>query len=118
MELNIKNLYSTPHYPESNEHVEATNKTLLSALKKMLEWAKGKWVDELLRVLWAYRTTSRRSTRVTPFTLAYGMEAVIPTKIGMPTAKTVVQGQRDNDEELVRHMEWIDEWLLPKSAIL
>ena len=39
------------------------------------------------------------------------MEAVIviPTKIGMPTAKTVVQGQRDNDEELLRHMEWIDE---------
>ena len=46
-ELNIKNLYSTPCYPQSNRQAEATDKTLLNALKKMLEDAKGKWVDEL-----------------------------------------------------------------------
>ena len=53
-ELKIKNLYSTPRYPQSNGQVEATNKTLLSALKKRLEKSKGKWVKELLGVLWAY----------------------------------------------------------------
>ena len=37
VELNIKNLYSTPHYPQSNGQTEVTNKTLLNALKKMLE---------------------------------------------------------------------------------
>ena len=58
-ELNIKNLYSTPYYPQSNGKAEATNKTLLTALKKMVERAKGKWVDELPRVLWASWTTSR-----------------------------------------------------------
>ncbi|RVW19590.1 Pol polyprotein [Vitis vinifera] len=51
-ELNIKKLYSTPYYPQSNGKAEATNKTLLTALKKMVERAKGKWVDELPRVLW------------------------------------------------------------------
>ena len=45
----------------------------------------------------------------TPFALAYGMEAIIPTEIGMPTAKTVVQDQRDNDEELIRQLDWADE---------
>ena len=35
--LNIKNLYSTPRYPQSNGQVEATNKTLLNTLKKQLE---------------------------------------------------------------------------------
>ena len=44
-------------YPQSNGQVEATNKTLLSKLKKRLEKAKGKWVDELPGVLWAYWTT-------------------------------------------------------------
>ena len=102
LELNIKNLYSTPHYPQSNGKTEATNKTLLVALKKMLEITKGKWVDELLGVLWAYRTTTRRPTWATPFALAYEMEVVIPTKIGMPTAKTTVQGQKDDNEELTR----------------
>ena len=56
----------------------------------MLEGAKGKWVDELLGVLWAYRTTSRWPTGATPFALAYGMKVIIPTEIDMPTAKTVV----------------------------
>lgn len=33
-ELNIKNLYLTPKYSQSNEQAEVTNKTLLSSLKK------------------------------------------------------------------------------------
>ena len=36
------------------------------------------------------------------------MEAIIPTEIGI-TTKTVVQDQRDNDEELIRQMNWADE---------
>ena len=50
-ELKIKNLYSTPRYPQSNGQAEASNKTLLTALKKRLDSAKGKWVEELPRVL-------------------------------------------------------------------
>ena len=35
------------------------------------------------------------------------MEAIIPTKIGMPTTKTVLQDQKDNDEELIRQrLSW------------
>ncbi|RVW82241.1 Transposon Ty3-I Gag-Pol polyprotein [Vitis vinifera] len=41
-ELNIRNSYSTPRYPQSNGQAEATNKTLINALKKRLEQAKGK----------------------------------------------------------------------------
>ena len=52
--LNIKNYYSTPRYPQSNKQAKATNKTLLSVLKKILKDAKGKWLDELPEVLWAY----------------------------------------------------------------
>ncbi|KAL0331591.1 UNVERIFIED_CONTAM: hypothetical protein Sangu_1704600 [Sesamum angustifolium] len=39
-------------------------------------------MHELLRVLWAYRTTLRESTQETPFNLVYGTEAVLPTEIG------------------------------------
>ena len=75
----------------------------------MLEWAKGKWEDELLRVLWAYWTRSKRLIGATLFTLAYGMEAIIPIEIGMPTSKAVVQDQKDNDEKLIRQLDWVDE---------
>ena len=89
-ELKIKNLYSTLRYPQSNGLAEASNKTLLTALKKWLDSAKGKWVDELSGVLWAYRTTDRKPTGISPFSITYGMEAIIPTKIGMPTIRTNV----------------------------
>ena len=72
LELKIKNFYSTPCYPQSNGQAETTNKTLFFALKKKLEEAKGKWVDELPEVLWAYRTTPGRLIRTTPFALAIG----------------------------------------------
>ena len=87
-ELKIKSLYSTPQYPQSNGLVEASNKTLLTTLKKRLDSAKDKWVDELLGVLWAYRTNARRSTGISPFVINYRMEAIIPTEIGMPTIRT------------------------------
>ena len=68
-ELKIKNLYSTPRHPQSNGQAEASNKTLLTALKKRLDAAKDKWVDEIPRVLSAYRTTVGRPTGISPFAL-------------------------------------------------
>ena len=50
-ELKIKNLYSTPRYPQSNGQAKSSNKTLVTALKKHLHSVKGKWVDELPGVL-------------------------------------------------------------------
>ncbi|RVW94628.1 Gypsy retrotransposon integrase-like protein 1 [Vitis vinifera] len=108
-ELNIGYSYSTPHYPQSNRQTEATNKTLITALKKRLEQAKGKWVEELLGVLWIYRTTPGRPTGNTPFALAYGMDAVIPTEIGLPTIRTDVAKQNDANTELGRNLDWADE---------
>ncbi|KAL6334899.1 hypothetical protein AAG906_023704 [Vitis piasezkii] len=108
-ELNIRNSYSTPRYPQSNGQAEATNKTLITALKKRLEQAKGKWVEELPGVLWAYRTTPGRPTGNTPFALAYGMDAIIPTEIGLPTIRTEAGKQDDANAELGRNLDWADE---------
>ncbi|KAL6315950.1 hypothetical protein AAG906_013784 [Vitis piasezkii] len=109
LELNIRNSYSTPRYPQSNEQAEATNKTLITALKKRLEQAKRKWVEELPGVLWAYRTTPGRPTGNTPFALAYSMDAVIPTEIGLPTIRTEAAKQDDANKELGRSLDWADE---------
>ena len=50
-ELEIANRYSTPAYPQGNGQVEAVNKVIVNGLKKRLDDAKGKWVEELLYVL-------------------------------------------------------------------
>ena len=85
-ELKVKNLYSTPWYPQNNGQAESSNKTLLTALIS----AKGKWVEELPRVLWTYKTTSRKPTEMSPFALTYKMEATILTKIWMPILQTEI----------------------------
>ncbi|KAL0440207.1 UNVERIFIED_CONTAM: hypothetical protein Slati_2503700 [Sesamum latifolium] len=49
--------------------------------------AKGQWVEELPRVLWAYRTTPRSAAGETPFCLVYGTEAIIHAEIGEETRR-------------------------------
>ena len=85
-ELGITNRYSTPTYPQGNGQAEAVNKVIVNELKKRLDDAKDKWVEELPHVLWTYRTTPRRSTEETHFSMTYGAEAVIPLEIGFPTS--------------------------------
>ena len=81
-------MYSTPVYPQGNEQAEAVNKVIVNGLKKRLDDAKGKWVEQLPHVLWTYRTTLRWSTGETPFSMTYGAEAVIPLENGFPTLRT------------------------------
>ena len=50
-ELGITNRYSIPAYPQENGQAEAVNKVIVNGLKKRLDNAKGKWVDELPYVL-------------------------------------------------------------------
>ena len=93
-------MYSTPAYPQGNGQVEAINKVIVSGLKKRLDDAKGKWVEELSHVLWTYRTTPQRSIGETPFSMTYGAGAVIPLEIGFPTLRTSSFTLSNNDELL------------------
>ncbi|RVX10857.1 hypothetical protein CK203_018341 [Vitis vinifera] len=56
-----------------------------------------------------YRTTPGRPTGNTPFALAYSMDAVIPTEIGLPTIWTEANKQDDANTELGRNLDWADE---------
>ena len=107
--LGITNRYSTPAYPQGNRQAEAVNKVIVNGLKKMLDDAKGKWVEELPHVLWTYRTTPRRSTGKTPFSMTYGPKAIIPLEIGFPMSRTSSFNPRDNDEQLTKSLDLIEE---------
>ena len=106
-ELGITNRYSTPVYPQGNGQVEAVNKVIVNGLKKRLDDAKGRWVEELLHVLWTY--TPRRSTGETPFSMSYGAEAVIPIETGFPTLRTQMFNPNDNDRLLERSLDLLEE---------
>ncbi|KAI5347927.1 hypothetical protein L3X38_000814 [Prunus dulcis] len=104
----IKQHLSTPRYPQGNGQAEASNKVILDCLKKRLEGAEGKWVDELPGVLWAYRTTKRRSTGETPFSLAFGTEAIIPPHITVPSISLEVGSVDQNSEQMRLNLDLLE----------
>ncbi|KAI5333485.1 hypothetical protein L3X38_023616 [Prunus dulcis] len=104
----IKQHLSTPRYPQSNGQAEASNKIILDCLKKRLEGAEGKWVDELPGVLWAYRTAMRRSTGETPFSLAYGTEAIIPPHVTVPSIGIEVGSIEQNSEQMRLNLDLLE----------
>ncbi|GJV53264.1 reverse transcriptase domain-containing protein [Tanacetum coccineum] len=72
--------------------------------------AKNKnWLGELSYVLWAHRTMIKSSNGETPFSLTYGMEAVIPAKIGMPTLRTAEVDLVQNNEALEINLDLLEE---------
>ena len=107
--MDIKNRYSTPAYLQGNGQAEADNKVIVNGLKKILGDAKGRWVEELPHVLWTYRTTPRKSTGETPFSMAYGAEAVIPLENGFPTMRTSAFTSDGNSELLKKNLDLIKE---------
>ena len=81
----------------------------MKIIKTRLEGAKGIWPDELLGVLWAYRTTVRTSTRETPFKLAYGSEVVIPVEVHMANHRVKEYQVEENEVQLHLNLDLIDE---------
>ena len=102
-----------PAHPQSNEQAEITIRTLKVALKTKLEDLKGKWVEYLPEVLWAYITTRKSATQETPFALAFGTEAVAsaPVEIGLKSSRIELASVEHNEEALRLNLDLLDEKL-------
>jgi hypothetical protein len=51
---------------------------MIGIMKLIFNQPRGKWPDELIKVVWSHNTTTSRSTRFTPFKLLFGDEAITP----------------------------------------
>lgn len=80
---------SSVTHPQTNGWAKASNKVFRESLKGRLKDSNGKWVQELSSVLWAFRTTICQSTGETPFSLTYGIEAIISLVIGLATLRAI-----------------------------
>jgi hypothetical protein len=49
---------------------------MMGIMKLIYNQPKGKWPDELIKVVWIHNTTVSRSTGFTPFKLLFGDEAI------------------------------------------
>ncbi|PKA54045.1 hypothetical protein AXF42_Ash016210 [Apostasia shenzhenica] len=78
-QINLK--YSSVWHPHTNGQAKAANKNILNISKKRLDDAKTRWPEELPGALWAYNTTPSEVTQESPFSLSFGMNAVIPVEL-------------------------------------
>ena len=106
-ELRIDTL--PPAYPQGNGQAETVNKVIVNGLKKRLDDAKGKWMEELPHVLWTYRTMPNKSTEETPFSMTYEAKAIIPLETGFLTLRTSSFNLSNNNELLEKRLDFIEE---------
>ena len=80
-----------------NGAVEAANKNIKKIVGKMTETYRD-WHEKLPFALLAYRTSIRTSTGATPFSLVYGMEAVLPIEVEIHSLRVLTELQLDEAE--------------------
>ena len=76
--MGIKLLNSSPYYAQANGQAEASNKEIIKLIKRKIEEQPKKWHTTLNEALWAYRMSCHGATKVSPYQLVYGHEAVLP----------------------------------------
>jgi ribonuclease HI len=86
----IEHHNSSPYRPKMNKAVEAANKNIKKIIQKMVKTYKD-WHEMLPFALHGYRTAVRTSTGATPFSLVYGMEAVLPIKVEIPSLRVLME---------------------------
>ena len=83
----IKIHYSTNYYLQGNGLAESTNKNLIIVLKKTVIKNQRSWHIALPNALWADRVTPKNSLGMSPYTLVYGKEAILPPNILLPSSQ-------------------------------
>lgn len=66
------------HRKTTAYRLHANGGSTSQGLNKNFRDRQDDWDDKVPVILWAYRTTYKRSTAQTPFKLVYGKEVVIP----------------------------------------
>ncbi|CAL8991156.1 unnamed protein product, partial [Prunus brigantina] len=111
-DFGFKQRNSSMYNALANGFAEAFNKTLCSLLKKVVGRTKKDWHERINEALWAYRTTYRTPTQATPYSLVYGVEAVLPLESQIPSLRMAVQeGLTDEENAKLRlqELEALDE---------
>jgi hypothetical protein len=62
-------------------------------MKLIFNQPRGKWPDELIKVVCSHNTTESRSTSFTPFKLLFGDEAIIPEEAKAGSIRTTASGE-------------------------
>ena len=110
----IKHHNSVPYQPKMNGAVEAANKNVKKIIAKATETYKD-WHEKLPFALHAYRTGVRTSTGETLYSLVYGMEAIFPIEVEIPSLRVLREVELEEAEWVQARYEQLN--LIEKKRI-
>ncbi|XP_074314436.1 uncharacterized protein LOC141649650 [Silene latifolia] len=102
----FKQYKSSMYNASANGLAEVFNKTLCNLLRKVVAKSKRDWHERIGEALWAYHTTYKTPTQATPYALVYGVEAVLPLELQIPSLRIAFQeGLTDDENDKLRLAE-------------
>jgi hypothetical protein len=102
-QIGTKIHFASVRHPESNGLVEKANGIIMTGIMKLIfNQPRGKWPDELIKVMWSHNTTMSRSTGFTPFKLLFGDEAITPEEAKAGSIRTVASAEDEADYSVAK----------------
>ena len=100
---------------------ESSNKISIKLIKKKIEENPRRWHEVLSEALWAHRISRHGATKITPFELVYGQEAVLPVEVNLDVYRLAKQNDLSAVDYHDLMMDNIDEvtdkWLMALREI-
>jgi hypothetical protein len=113
--LKIALLNSSRNYAQANGQAESSNKVLIKLIKKKIEDIPRRWHEVLSEALWAHHTSKHGTTKVTPFELVSGQEAMLPVEINLQSCRVAKQETLSAEDYVEAMMDKVDN--VPESRL-
>jgi hypothetical protein len=102
-QIGTKIHFASVRHSESNGLVERANGIIMMGIMEIIfNEPRGKWPDELIKVVWSHNTTISRSTCFTPFKLLFGDEAITPEEAKAGSIRTAASAQDEADYHMAK----------------
>jgi ribonuclease HI len=102
-QIGTKIHFASVRHPKSNGLVERANGIIMTGIIKLIfNQLRGKWPDELIKVVWSHNTTISRSTGFTPFKILFGDEAITPEEAKAGSIRTVASTEDEADYSVAK----------------
>jgi hypothetical protein len=102
-QIGTKIHFASVRHLESNGLVERANGIIMTGIMKIIfNQPKGKWPDELIKVVWSHNTTASRSIGFTPFKLLFGDEAITPEEAKAGSIRTTASTEDEADYQVTK----------------
>jgi hypothetical protein len=102
-QIGTKIHFASVRHLESNGLVDRANGIIMIGIMKLIfNQPRGKWPDELIKVVWSHNTNVSRSTCFTSFKILFCDEAITPEEAKTGSIRTTASAEDEVDSQITK----------------